>query len=105
MNNVAVANTNEDDILSVDNNNDDDLAVEQDNDEALHMNPDNAHETMDDAFTYTTHQLMVAKLLSMLDAWNAPNYCFQQIVEWYEEAREKMFPFLATRCHARPTSR
>ena len=69
------------------------MAVAQADDEALNVHPADGHETVDDLFTYTTHQLMVAKLLSMLDAWNAPNYCFQQIIEWYEEAREKKVSF------------
>ena len=86
---VTAANTTDDDIPPVANNDDAALALEPDDDDALPGNQDDAQETADDSFTYTMHQLMVAKLLSMLDSWNAPNYCFQQIVEWYKEARQK----------------
>ena len=30
---------------------------------------------------------MVGKLMKLLESWNVPNDRFQQIVEWYEEAR------------------
>ena len=60
----------------------------------------NSDATVDESFTYTTHQLMVAKLMFMLETWNAPKYAFQQIVEWYEEAQEKNISF-----HGNPVSR
>ena len=101
---ATAANTNDHDIAPVVNDDDAALALGHNDDIGLYGNPDDAQETADDSFMYTTHQIMVAKLLSMLDTWNAPNYCFQQIVEWYEEARKNMFPLLATLCHVMPTS-
>ena len=90
---VAAVGTNDNAIPLVDTNDDAAFVPAPDNEDASHSNLDNDPEIMDDLFTFTTHQLMVAKLLSMLDAWNAPNYCFQQIVEWYEEGRKKDVSF------------
>ena len=42
----------------------------------------------EELFTYTKHQHMAAKLLKMLDSWNVPHYSFQQMVDWYKEAKE-----------------
>ena len=101
------AGTAEADMPPVADNDEATVAMAHDNDnaEALFGNPDDVPAHVNPSFTYTTHQLMVAKLLSMLDAWNAPNYCFKQIIEWYKEARQKKFPLLVKIRHVLPTSR
>ena len=44
-------------------------------------------------FTFSKHQELSAKLLTMLDNWNVPNDGFRDIVNWYEEARHHNISF------------
>jgi len=83
-----IESTNNDNQYVDDNNGN---ATNDDN--SVQMIDDNNTRFNNESFTYTPHQLMVAKLLLLLDSWNAPNYCFQQIVDWYEEARIKGVSF------------
>lgn len=57
-------------------------------------NPPDEERVNMDAFVYTTHNKMVAKLLVMLDSWQVPKTGFQSIVDWYEEAKLLVFRFL-----------